>query len=568
MCIFPKKIKFIRYTSIGDIMDTTKNTKKIAKILKKITTWQQKVVKLEAKEKKNNLDEYKINKLKEKITLYQKLSETYNEQGNEAKVKRAIIKEKHKRNQILYGNITQAIIIICFPLAVYALFNSFYSLIDSIMASRIKSAANASGVINISNIMVISQIKSMISAFGAGIAGGGAVLVSRYYGAANITDAKKTGSNMILVSIITSLIILVLLVPLAPVILKIAQVPQISNSVILYFRLILVELIFVSINNIFIGLEKIKGNSKKILILNITVLIIKLILNVIFVFGIKVDSIIYLEIATIISQAALFIYSCFIMFSKKNMLQISFKNMRPQSIYIIPILKLSIPIFLGKFVMSLGKTTVNALCGSYYGEATNGLIVGALGVSNNLSGLVTNTTNVFEEGESTIVSQNIGNKNLDRTISSFIRTLAIVAIISLIGYICVRFIFIDQLTALFSIGNKESEKMSLYIKEIFVYDSLSIPSLGLTSALLGLLYGYGKTFLSSILNFSRIGIRIISLVVCHSIGLNYTAAGISMGISNILIGIMALCFLLFFLVNLKKKGYKGLYLSQKKQSEN
>lgn len=68
---------------------------------------------------------------------------------------------------------------------------------------------------------------------------------------------------MILVSIITSLIILVLLVPLAPVILKIAQVPQISNSVILYFRLILVELIFVSINNIFIGLEKIKGNSKK-----------------------------------------------------------------------------------------------------------------------------------------------------------------------------------------------------------------------------------------------------------------------------------------------------------------
>ena len=36
-------------------MDTAKNTKKIAKILKKITTWQQKVVKLEAKEKKNNL---------------------------------------------------------------------------------------------------------------------------------------------------------------------------------------------------------------------------------------------------------------------------------------------------------------------------------------------------------------------------------------------------------------------------------------------------------------------------------------------------------------------------------
>lgn len=549
------------------IMEIETSSQKKAKIINKITRWQKKLTKLTDKKDKNYLDEYKISALKEKIALHQKLIVTFEEPEDEAKIKRALIKEEHKRHQILHGNITQAIIIICFPLAVYALFNSFYSLLDSIMASSIKNAAAASGAINISNIMVISQIKSMISAFGAGIAGGGAVLVSRYYGAANLPEAKKTASNMILVSLITSLLILILLVPLASIILKIAQVPQITDSVILYFRLILVELIFVSINNIFIGLEKIKGNSKKIFILNIAVLIIKLVLNLIFVYAIRVDSIIYLEIATIFGQAFLLVYGCVVMLSKKNILQITINNMQPHKKYIIPVLRLSIPIFLGKFVMSLGKTTVNALCGSYYSEATNGLIVGALGVSNNLSGLVTNTTNVFEEGESTIVSQNIGNKNLDRTISTFFRTLIIVAILSLIGYISVRFIFLDQLTSLFSIGKNDSNMMSTYIKEIFVFDSLSIPSLGLTSALLGLLYGYGKTFLSSILNFSRVGIRIISLIVCHSIGLNYKAAGISMGISNILISIMALGFLIYFLVNLKKNGYNGLRLT-KKQGEN
>lgn len=548
-------------------MEIETSSQKKAKIINKITRWQKKLTKLTDKKDKNYLDEYKISALKEKIALHQKLIVTFEEPEDEAKIKRALIKEEHKRHQILHGNITQTIIIICFPLAVYALFNSFYSLLDSIMASSIKNAAAASGAINISNIMVISQIKSMISAFGAGIAGGGAVLVSRYYGAANLPEAKKTASNMILVSLITSLLILILLVPLASIILKIAQVPQITDSVILYFRLILVELIFVSINNIFIGLEKIKGNSKKIFILNIAVLIIKLVLNLIFVYAIRVDSIIYLEIATIFGQAFLLVYGCVVMLSKKNILQITINNMQPHKKYIIPVLRLSIPIFLGKFVMSLGKTTVNALCGSYYSEATNGLIVGALGVSNNLSGLVTNTTNVFEEGESTIVSQNIGNKNLDRTISTFFRTLIIVAILSLIGYISVRFIFLDQLTSLFSIGKNDSNMMSTYIKEIFVFDSLSIPSLGLTSALLGLLYGYGKTFLSSILNFSRVGIRIISLIVCHSIGLNYKAAGISMGISNVLISIMALGFLIYFLVNLKKNGYNGLHLT-KKQGEN
>ncbi len=509
----------------------------------------------------NEINIIKISDLEDKINLKKELLKTYDIKDiKEAKIERVIIKEKHKRKQILYGNLTKTIIMICFPLALYAFFNSFYSLIDSLMASKIKS--QSSGGVNVSNIAVISQVKSMISAFGSGIAGGGAVLVSRFYGAGKIDEAKKTASNMTLVSIITSLIILILLIPLASLILRIAQVPVISNQVIMYFRLILIEIIFVSINNIFIGLEKIKGNSKKILILNVSVLIVKLILNILFVFVIKVDSIIFLELATIIGQLLLFIYGVSIMLSKKNMLQITFNDMKPQSCYIKSILKLALPIFLGKFVMSLGKTTVNALCGKFYSVSTDGLITGALGISNNLTGLVTNTTNVFEEGESTIVSQNIGNNNINRTIKTFIKTLIIVSIISFIGFILIRFIFLDELTSLFNTSNNDDNQIGNYVKEIFKYDCISIPALGLTSALLGLLYGYGKTFLSSILNFSRIGIRIISLIICHSIGLDYTAAGISMGISNILIGVMAFIFAVIFLLNLKKKGYNGMYLTK------
>ncbi len=538
--------------------DLEKQHKQIDHLEKRIKKIQIKIEKLNNKKELNYLDKYNLKKLNNKLEYDLSLLTSFNEKPYEdACVDRVIIKEKKRREQILYGSITKTILMICLPLAIYALFNSFYNLIDAMMASKIKSAALASGQINVSNVAIISQVKSMISAFGAGIAGGGAVLVSRYYGAGEIKHARKTASNMTFVSLITSFIIILLLVPLASVILKIAQVPVINSDVVLYFRLILLELILVSINTIFIGLEKIKGNSKKIFVLNIIVLTIKMALNLTFVFGIKVDSIIYLELATISGQLALFLYAIFVMFSKKNMLQLSIKYMKPTSLYIVPILKLSIPIFLGKFVMSLGKTTVNALCGAYYSAATDGLITGALGVSNNLSGIVTNTTNVFEEGESTIVSQNIGNKNIKRTIQSFVKTLIIVSIISTVGFILVRFIFLDQLVSLFN-TKSDSNMMPTYIKDIFVYDSLSIPSLGLASALLGLLYGYGKTFLSSILNFSRIGIRILTLVICHSAGMGYEAAGVSMGISNILIGILSVTFLMIFLINLKRKGYKGI----------
>nr|MCR5787449.1 hypothetical protein [Acholeplasmatales bacterium] len=296
-------------------------------------------------------------------------------------------------------------------------------------------------------------------------------------------------------------------------------------------------------------------------------LLIKLGLNVIFVYGVHVDNIIYLEISTIIAQFILFILGMFIMFGKKNMLKIKIKNMKPQKLYIVPIIKLSVPIFLGKFVMNLGKAVVNGLCGSFYGEATNDLIIGALGISNNLSGLVTGPVGVFEEGSSTIVSQNIGNKNLKRTIKTFTTTLIVVAVCCTIGFVLVRFVFLDQLTGLFSITKNNTKltedglNLGQLIKEIFYYDSISIPALGLTSCLLGLLYGYGKTFLSGILNGSRILIRIISLSVLHAIGVDYHAAGISMGISNVLIGFMSLTFLIIFMIDLKKNGYRGMKMT-------
>jgi Na+-driven multidrug efflux pump len=216
--------------------------------------------------------------------------------------------------------------------------------------------------------------------------------------------------------------------------------------------------------------------------------------------------------------------------------------------------------------MNLGKAVVNALCGSFYGEVTDGLITGALGISNNLTGLVTSTTGVFEEGQSTVVSQNIGNRNLKRTTKAFKCAMISVAVICFIGFILVSFVFLNPITDLFAKAKAGEDiekglKLAKLVKQIYFFDCWSIPALGLTSVLLGLLYGYGKTFLSGILNFSRIGIRILTLIICHAAGMDYTAAGLSMGISNVLIALMSFVFLVFFLRNLKKKGYASMRLS-------
>lgn len=529
-------------------------------ILQRIGRLKAKISLLEEKDEKNYLDEYYLEKYQKQLDYYGKILDIYKNFAEEEQKKELILlKEARRRHEILHGNLFSTIIMVCFPIALYVFFNSFYSLLDSVMCATISAAS-------VSDVAILAQIKNMVNAFGSGIAGGGAVLVARFYGAGRFDKAKAASGNCLAVSLITSAFICIVLIPLANLICRWAGCTGDDTG--LYFSLQMFELAVIAINTIFIGLEKVKGNSKRILGLNLLVLAIKMTLNIVFIYLIEVDSIVWLEVSSIIAQCSLLAYALSTLFSDKNALQIRRDDIRPRKEYISPILRLSIPVFLGKFVMNCGKFVVNLLSNIFYGEATHGLIVGALAVSNNLSGLITSPANAFEEGEASIVSQNIGAKNYRRTVEVFTRTAIIVMTFSMIGFILVRFVFLDDLANLFAATRSDNPTETLegqllvqYIKEVYVYDCLSIPTLGVTSCVLGILYGYGKTFLSTILNFSRIATRIITLTALFYAGMDYTAVGVAMGVSNIIIMALSIIFFVIFMLKenpLKKQEMAGI----------
>lgn len=516
-------------------------------ILQRIGRLRAKISRLGMKDEKNYLDDYYLEKYQKQLDYYGKILDIYkNFAEEEQKRELTLLKEARRRDEILHGNLFSTIIMVCLPIALYVFFNSFYSLLDSVMCATISAAS-------VSDVAILAQIKNMVNAFGAGIAGGGAVLVARFYGAGKFRKARAASGNCLAVSLITSAFICIVLIPLANLICR--WVGCTGDDTGLYFSLQMFELAVIAINTIFIGLEKVKGNSKRILALNLLVLGIKMTLNIILIYLIEVDSIVWLEVSSIIAQCSLLSYALFTFFSEKNALQIDRGDIIPRKEYISPILRLSIPVFLGKFVMNCGKFVVNLLSNIFYGEATHGLIVGALAVSNNLSGLITSPANAFEEGEASIVSQNIGAKNYRRTVEVFTRTAIIVLTFSMIGFILVRFVFLDDLANLFASTRSDSATEALegqmlvqYIKEIYVYDCLSIPTLGVTSCVLGILYGYGKTFLSTVLNLSRIATRIITLTALFYMGMNYTAVGVAMGVSNIIIMTLSIIFFIIFML--------------------
>ncbi len=466
--------------------------------------------------------------------------------------------DNKRRDQILNGNLTKTIIAICAPIFLYNLFNSFYSLIDQVIVSKIDATS-------VSAVATLNQIKNLLSSLGAGLAAGGGIVVARLFGAGDFDQARKNSNSIFALSLVIVGVMLIVCIPLSVPIMKLTGVP--SELIAIgtgYFIVCIIDLGFVFFNTVFIALQKAKGSTKIIFYLNIMVMFIKLGFTVLFIYGFRVDNIVWAAIATLIGQMILFIILFSIMINKNNIFRLNTKEIRIKMEYIKPIIVLSIPIFLGKFIFSFGKVSVNAMCKSY-----GPLVVGALGVSNSLCGIVTSPVNSFEEGCSTIVSQNLGNRNMKRAFEAFKKSFIMACLIGTIGYVLVRFIFQDQLINLFAQNKKadDVEEFLRLIKEINRFDSLSIIALAVNAGVLGVLYGFGQTKIAMVVNISRafvFRIPVLWYLQTFHKEMGAEAAGISMGISNIGIAIMSILFLLYFIHKIKKNGYNGMTFNQEK----
>lgn len=469
------------------------------------------------------------------------------------------VTDEKRRDKILNGPLLPVLISICAPLFIYNFFNSWYSILDSIFVSKISSSA-------VSAVASLSQIKALLSSLGAGIAGGGGIIVARLFGAGKNEEGRKNANVLFTMGLVVVLFVYVVFIPLAVPIMKVSGVPDeliaIGTG---YFILQLIELGFVAFNNIFIALTKSKGDTKSIFYLNLVSMAIKIVLNYIFIYQIKVTDILWVEVSTIISQFVLFAILFIKAIKKDNIFRISIKELSLRWRYVKPILIMSVPIFLGKFIFSFGKVSVNGMCKKY-----GPLVVGALGASNNINGLATSPINSIEEGESTIVSQNLGNRNIKRALEAFTKSLFIALILGTIGYILIRFIFQDALINLFSQNKDDVDLVEFLalVKSINRFDSLSIPSLAINAAVLGVLYGFGQTKSAMVLNISRVfvfRIPVLWYLQTFHTELGAECAGISMGISNICIAITSIIFLVFFLIRIKRKGYNGMSLDTKEE---
>lgn len=435
-------------------------------------------------------------------------------------------KDRQFRSFALEDNMWRVVCYVGAPLALYQELTQLFKIADTMIAAHISSNT-------VSAVAYLSQINMMLSAIGTGLAVGGSLKISEAYGAGDYELVRRRVSSLFALCGILGFGILAVLVPFASQFLRFAQTPEsfIAEGS-RYFILELFGMVISFFNNVYIAIERARGNSRRILYLNLMVIAVKLSLSTLFVYGLN-GTINSIALSTILSQSLLLLAAWINLSQKGNAFSFSVSGISFRSNTIAPMIRLSFPVIIEKMAFSFGKVIVNSMSTIY-----SALTVGALGISNNIGGFVTYPQNGFQEGCSAVISQNLGAGNPKRALDAFKCTMVINSAVGAAGML-LTFGFLRQISWMFAGADTEFQDM---ITQIYLLEGLGGIPLGIHAAVMGLLYGFGKTRITLVINFSRVFLFRIPVLwfLQQFTELGSISAGVVMAVSNIATGVFSL----------------------------
>ena len=419
---------------------------------------------------------------------------------------------------------------VCAPLALYQALQQVFKILDALMASHISAEA-------VSAVSCLSQITLMITAIGSGLAVGGCIKISEAYGRGDYDTVRTRVATLYAMVVMVSLAVVATLVPFAEGFLRLLKTPEdlIAEGA-GYFRIEILSLVVTFFNTVYIAIERSRGHAKKILYLNLMIILVKLALSALFVYVMKAG-VSMIAAATLISQGMLLVYALFSMTRDEGAFRFSMRNLRLRKDTTLPIIDLAYPVAAEKMLFVAGKVITNSMSGVY-----GGLTVGALGISNNIGGLTTGWHAGMLDGASALISQNRGAGQHRRTLQLYYRLIAMDMVISLVGLLTI-WLTLPWLAEVFARSEKTYDpEFCQMIISIHKWEMLGYITLAFNSATLALLLGYGYTKLTLILNVARVFVFRVPVLWAFQnfTNLGAEAVGLTMMISNICAGLSAL----------------------------
>lgn len=430
----------------------------------------------------------------------------------------------------------------CGPLALFQALQNVFKILDSLMASYISADA-------VSAVACLSQITLMITALGTGLAVGGSIKISESYGKGDYAAVTRLVSTVYAMAVLVSIAVAAVLIPFAEGFLRLLNTPEdLIRTGVGYFRVEILTLVVSFFNTVFIAMERSRGHAKKILALNLSVAVVKLGLTALFVYGLG-GGLMHIALATLAGQGLMLLYALNSIFRDEGAFRFRFREIHLRGKTMTPVLRLSYPLTAEKVLFAGGKVIINAMSGLY-----GALTVGALGISNNIGGLTTSWHMGFTDGAAPLISQNRGAGKYRRTLELYFWLLLIDVAIGLLGLGLVSR-FLPGVAEIFARSkNTFDPAFRDAIVAIHRWEMVGYVTLGINSATIALLMGYGYTRRTMALNVARVFVFRVPVLWAFQ---NFTtlgpeAVGLTMMVSNVSTGLMAILVALPVIIQIRK----------------
>ncbi|MCH4890024.1 MATE family efflux transporter [Acidaminobacter sp. JC074] len=410
-----------------------------------------------------------------------------------------------KSDLILKGSVSKAVLLLALPIMANNLIQTFYNLTDTYFVSKL-------GTTQMAAMQFIFSLVFFMMSIGMGLSIGGLALISQYVGSGNKNDAKKTAGQLLTLALIASLVVGSLGALLSRNIVSLMGAEgDLLNYASTYLRIMFLGAPTMFITFAFNGIKQGEGDTLTPMILSGLSVVLNIILDPIFIFVLDLG-IAGAAYATVLSRGIFNVISLFILFGPKhNTLGIEKNDLKLNSQYFVPIIKIGFPAALGQSMTSLGFTVLNVFILSF-GEA----ILTAFAIGNRISSIIFMPAMGISGALTTIVGQNIGADNYKRANEAFLKSVGIASAIMVVGAV-IMFMFTDQLIGVFSDDPYIIEEGSFYLKMILI----TIPLFGFFNCLTGLFQGSGHTVSAMVLNVGRLwGLRVPMLMLIQMYNIN------------------------------------------------
>lgn len=433
------------------------------------------------------------------------------------------MKTQNKKDMILNGNMYKTLILLSIPIMINNLIQTLYNLADGIWVSKL-------GSVQFAATSFVWPVNFLFISIGFGLSIAGTSILAQLLGGDKYEDANEYAEQIIVLSMITSVIFAIIGYIVSPFIIGLmgarGDLAKYSN---IYLRITFLDMPFMFLFFNFNSIMTAQGNTLTPTILSGISAVLNVILDPIFIFTFNMG-IGGAAIATLLSRVFLALAGVVALYRSNTIIRPSFKNFKFDKARIEKIINVALPSSVGQSGSALGFMVLNGFIASY-GTST----MAAYGMVNRITSLVMQPASGIGAALTSIVGQNIGANQMDRVKEAFRKALIFTVILGSVG--CIFMLWKDKGIINFFMRSKDDMEVINQGIEYLRYSALFTPLMGIFSVLQGLFQGSGHTKYSMSMEIGRLWfVRLpMILIFKHFTDIGPTGIWISMSVSNLIV---------------------------------